>query len=138
MNPLPVNALPPFARALIALIGEQATLILAARWPSVRLYVPTVGELENEAKGVHPIVAAIGLFAARKLSEAYGPGIIVVPACHDAIRTLRVADWVRRFYQGESARDIALADGVSERWVQQKLSAAGAKAARRNLSLFED
>lgn len=134
---LPLDALPPFARELVDLIGEHATLTLATRWPSVRLYVPLAAELDNEAKGVHPIVASIGMDAARKLCETYGPGCIVVPACKDAIRALRVANWVHRFYQGESARDIALSDGVSQRWVEQKLSEAGAKAGRRNLSLFD-
>lgn len=129
--------LPPFTRELVGLLGELAAMALCARWPAVRLYVPFEGELRREEKGVHPIVACIGMDAALKLARAYGGQVITVPAGREVLMARRNARWVARFYRGESARTIALAEGLSQRRVEQVLAQEGAVADNRNLTLFD-
>ncbi|WP_020164691.1 hypothetical protein [Methyloversatilis discipulorum] len=131
------DLLPAFAAELVARIGEAATFALAGRWPGVRLYVPLRAEIDNQENGPHPIVACIGLDAAQKLSDEYGGTVIVVPSCKLAIRARYVNRLVERFYRGESARDLALSEGMTERGMQKLLSGAGAMADKRNLSLFD-
>ncbi len=131
------DMLPAFTSELVALIGEAAAFALAGRWPGVRLYVPLRAEVQNDGNGPHPLVACIGIDAALKLSDEFGGTVIVVPSCKLAIRARYVRRLVERFYRGESARDLALSEGMTERGMQKLLSGAGAMAEKRNLNLFD-
>lgn len=137
-EPLALDTLPPLARQLVDLIGERNTFALVHRWGGVKLYVPTAAMVMDAERGPHPIVAAIGLDAALKLASVYAQDVLSVPLCRDALRARRNASWVQRFYAGESPRDIALSEGVTQRRVEQVLSDAGATASQRNMSLFGD
>ena len=91
--------------ALVALIGEVATIRLAEAYGGTRLYVPA--RLADD----HPIASAVGMSAASVLSKAFASSSIRVPLARD----LR-AEHYRQ--EGLSHARIAVRLGLTEGGVQ--------------------
>jgi hypothetical protein len=114
---------------LEALIGTEALVHLAEAFGGTRLYVPA------GMGAAHPIAEAIGLPAARKLSERLAPDTIRVPLAREQRA---------RHYRahGRSNGQIASALGMTEPGVNalfKRLDGAGtlpAKGCDRQLSLL--
>ncbi len=101
--------LPERLADLVRLIGWDGARKLTKAFGGVRLYVPTT------FRDDHPIVQAIGIEAAQKLSSEFagerGP---VLPKSDAFMRRVRNADIRERRAKGESVRKLALEFDLTE------------------------
>lgn len=124
-----VDLLPAVLQELCGVIGLDATLALANRWPGVPLYIPATATAE------HPLATVIGLEAMAQLVEIYRTDTIDVPKLdaaqcqikHRVVRQLRSA--------GHSNRAVALACGYTQRYVEMLNQQ---ERERTQQDLFED
>lgn len=86
---------------LLDLLGPQAMIALAERFGGTRLLIPATIHAD------HAIAEAVGLEAARRLSDRMAPDVIHVPLA----RELRAAHYRAR---GQSHAQIALRLGLTE------------------------
>lgn len=98
----------PMTSDLMAILGEEAFLRLAAQFGGTELYVPS--QLAED----HPIVAAIGLSLAQRLARFYAPTAIRVPLARRE-RAIRLRK------QGLSQREIARRLGMTESGIYKLL-----------------
>jgi DNA-binding CsgD family transcriptional regulator len=110
---------------LEALIGEDALIRLAEAFGGTRLYVPVT------ISAAHDIARAIGVEAARRLSERLAPDVVRVPLAREQrARHYRAA--------GKSNAQIARALGITESGVDKLFARRRARGDDRQPSLFGD
>lgn len=110
---LALDDLPGSLRDVVDLIGLAATLKLIENFGGlIALYVP------REIEPGHPIAIAIGITAARKLSDHYGTDCLRnIPRCVIGLRRIRDAEIHARRAAGETPARLARAFGLTERQV---------------------
>ncbi|MGI1671972.1 MAG: hypothetical protein K6L74_16840 [Neptuniibacter sp.] len=108
-----VELLPSSLQELSEVIGLDATLKLAATFPSVPLYVPSV------AKPDHRIAGIIGFANYQHLVEYYGGDTITLAKVDAATRQIKRHMHKSLRSQGKSNRDIALELNYSQRHVER-------------------
>lgn len=101
------------------MLGRQAALRLARAFGGARLYVPRSIQQRS------PLAVALGIRAARLLSERFGGGTFDVPTARAEIRKANVLSLAHR---GRDVGAIARAVGLSPRRVRTILSAADSAA----------
>ena len=107
--------LPDSLQEVCEVIGFKATLALVDQWGGKQLTIPAKITL------VHPIVEAIGIDAAIKLSWAY-PGIrLSVPACKSMERAAKLRALAVARRSGHTIEDLADMFGWTRRWVEMSL-----------------
>jgi Mor family transcriptional regulator len=129
-----LDDLPPLLAEITQLIGLGPTVQLAEHWGGVRHYYPRPEFLSAD----HPLVALLGLEAARALCQYIGGGEVTVPKADKALRAAR--DRAIRHARGTwSVRQLATRYRLSERRVWEIVSAeepAGAAEAYGQMRLF--
>ena len=100
---------------LADLIGKEAALALGRAFGGVSQYIPA------EASPAHPFCRIIGLPAMRTLCAAYAGERIIPPNTRRPEPQKQAI--VNLLEKGHSQRSIAMALGVTERWVQMVASA---------------
>ncbi len=128
---LTLDDLPESLRDVVELIGLAATLNLVEHFGGlIALYVPR--EIEPD----HPIAAAIGITAARKLAVHYGTDCLRnIPLCVAGLRRIRDAE-IRRRSPGESAASLAREFAITERHVWRILAEAIDSTEDKQSALF--
>lgn len=108
------DLLPASAQLLCELIGVAATLSLCAALGGVRI---TASDPR--------VRAAIGEAKQRILLDHYGAERIEPPRCVAALRAVEAAEIVQRLAEGETAPELALEYGYTERWIWELKRRAG-------------
>lgn len=107
---------------LARIIGAEAAGRLCAAYGGVSFYVPKNPSPESS------LVKIIGHPALASLARVYGGETITVPNHRKSPSKARIIDMLGR---GKSAREIALALDVTERYVQHLARNGGRRAARQ-------
>ena len=102
------------ASELKALIGEEALILLAETFGGLRLLVPM------KMGATHPIARAVGLDAAKLLSDRYAPDYLDVPLAREERALQYRAD-------GRTIAEIARLLGISGSGVERLLARARRK-----------
>lgn len=128
-----LDYLPPATRELAELIGLPALLALAEWRGGVQVYIPMPENLDLD----HPLAQCIGLFAARKLASHYGGAALEVPKCAAHARQVLHHEIRQRRARGETETQVALATGVTGRWVRVLCKRGREKEEDRQPDLFD-
>lgn len=115
---LGTDLLPPRLAELAEMCGVDVAHALVERFPGMRLYVP------EEVGEDHPLAAALGIEAARRLAREYGREHIEIPRAAGAAREARnraIRAESRNATQGELARRY----GLTERQIRTILRSSG-------------
>lgn len=122
--------LPEVIQDLEQIIGLPSALKLVEAYGGVRLYVP------KHVDETHSLSKLIGHSQAEKLVQVYAGDWIVMPRCEVILRKKRNAELFKMRAQGASARDLALAFALTERYVWSLL-ADGPAGDDKQLLLFK-
>ena len=114
--------LPPLILDFERIIGLQAAIEIAERWPGVRLFIPA-----NPGQD-HPISLCIGWAKARDLAAEYGGEYVLVPKLGRYWKARRNAVMLERYRAGETARKLALEYGLREDTVYDLVASEQARA----------
>jgi hypothetical protein len=104
---------------LVEAIGPKPAILLCRRFGGRDMRIPL------RAHDTHPIALAIGIEAARSLSEQFGAMLIQIPAETTALLMARDMELVRRYREGASIRELGKVYGYSRPWVSKILRRYG-------------
>jgi hypothetical protein len=108
-----IRDLPPMLQEWVDIIGLDATLCLVKRWGGVRVYIPTVRNLDAD----HWLAQDIGMERAVALANIHQGEYLLIPMATQALNKLKEALIRLDLGNGMSVRDIALKHRVHERRV---------------------
>lgn len=117
------------------IVGPEVVRTLRLEFPGVRVYFGA------KPKEDSALVRAIGLEPAQQLGEYFGGDHVTIPTGKAAANLKAGADKSRRMLElhaeGKKIAEIALAVGVTERWVYYTLNRARSKHDPRQIDMFE-
>jgi len=93
------DQLPKTARALVEVIGLDATIDLVKMFGGDEFYLPET--IDGASKLWSALVEAMGRDASAKLVEAFGGTRIYVPTCQAALLNLRNREIIQQYDAGE-------------------------------------
>lgn len=105
--------LPPSLRKLCDLIGLPKVIRLVRAYGGMRLHIPHCAPDENA------LCRLIGRPAARLLGQHYGGDDVYVPSLARVRRETRNHRIRRSYDAGSTVRDLAMREGLSERWITE-------------------
>lgn len=99
-----------FMRELIDTIGASAAMSVVRVFGGGRIYVPKSAALDDQ----HPLTVLLGWPLAARLCDRLGGERFEVPRAAAVEVRLRNEEIARRFGQGKSIRQLAIAFGISK------------------------
>ncbi|MBI2801267.1 MAG: hypothetical protein HYX63_13480 [Gammaproteobacteria bacterium] len=110
---LDLDQLPGSVRELTECIGLNAALALVDAYGGTRVWIP------EQYQPQHPLAKVIGVTAAKTLVGRYALDHLMIPKCAAALRSARDQAVRARYDEGETARTLARAYGITETRIYQ-------------------
>lgn len=123
--------LPPRAKDLADLVGLPALLRLVEWRGGVTLRIPTACPGRD-----HELAKRLGLQATSQLVDVYGGEEIEIPRCLSAVKAVTNREMVQRRLSGETEEAVALAYGVTGRWVRMQMALHRTEWDQKQVDLF--